>query len=259
MNILFGRRRSEKVFEKEPELRESFAQEVLDLEIDTNLNCTLSNIKALMELYTFAIEHYESIKNCKYLYYQERMQKLLSRPEVLKALSPPEEKPLEPTVKLPVERRCEKVLQNHKIEALNISQQIIENLKTQSDNLQNRIESRKKNRMSNSVRYRRSQEINQCDKSGGEARLNPIEVFEEQVEKIMEKFVEEKTTAKKEIEDKYAEYVRELTGMEGEIMQKVLRQLQKNMGEEIEESVRELEAKRNQAIAIARKALLNKC
>ena len=272
MNILFGRHKSVKILEHEPEIRSTFAQEVLDLEVETNFSCTLENIKALMELYTQAIEYYLPLKSPKLNYYHEKMQKLLTRADVLEVLGsenksqanenfqegPKINKIPANIVKLPLERTCEKVLQSHNLNSSSITKTVVEHLKTQNDSLKLRLESRKKARIEHPFKPKRP-ETSPFDRSGGEAKLSPIDAFEADVEAIMEKFVEEKNWARKETEEKYKEYVNELEEMEGDIMKKVLRELKKNMEIEIENRFKEIEENRNQAIALARKRLINKC
>ena len=273
MNILFGKRKSEHHTHIEPEISPSFAQTVLDLESELNYKCTMNNVKKLMELYTKAIEFYEEVKNPKYTHYQERMQILLTRKDVQALLN----KTVKPKFnhmhqeeikenigpnhvgksslpKLPLERNCEKVVQNHNVETSIVSKQIVEHLRTQSESLLQRVESRRNAR---SKRFRVF-ETNQCDKSGGEARITPAEEFELEVEIIMERFVEEKNIMKREIEEKYNEYLSEVNCMEGEIIKSLVGELKKNMKLEIEERIKEMEAKRAGAIAVARKKLANK-
>lgn len=281
MNILFGRRRSEKVCDKEPEVRITFAQEVVDLEAEINFNCTIEKVQKLTDLYTEAIEFYESLRNPKHFYYQERLQWLLSRPQVLSLLNSKRPLPtlnrslsdsssfvikpadfspksLTNTTKLPLERNCEKVLQNHNIESTSLSRKIFESFKAQSESLLSRLEHRKKTR-SDKRFFLKKQEMSQCDKSGGEARPSPVEEFEAEVERIMEVFVEEKTSVRKDIEEKYREYLLEIEGVDCDVMKSLKKELYKNMNTEISEKIKVLEAKRAQAIATARKNLVKNC
>ena len=230
----------------------------------------MDKVKKLMELYTKAIEFYEGEKNPKFTHYQERMQNLLTRKDVQELLN----ETVKPRAnrmdieeikedigsrhmsksslpKLPLERNCEKVVQNHIVETAVVSKKIVDHLRAQSESLLHRVESRRNARSKGFRKY----ETNQCDKSGGEARATPAEEFEEEVERIMERFVEEKTIKRREIEEKYSEYLSEVNCMEGEIIKSLAEELKKNMKVEIEETIKEIEAKRGQAIAVARKKL----
>jgi hypothetical protein len=50
-----------------------FAERILQLEMDLDFNCNLTTLKQLLELYSLAIEHYESVNDHRHLQYQERM------------------------------------------------------------------------------------------------------------------------------------------------------------------------------------------
>jgi len=83
MHILFGKKKSLKALSKPTfKLPPNFAQEVLALEEQVNINCTHSTITQLLSLYTQAIEYYEAERNLKHLHYHERMQHLLSKTNV---------------------------------------------------------------------------------------------------------------------------------------------------------------------------------
>ena len=73
MQFLFGRKRTE-VPSEVPRLAPTglpvqFAEEVIDLEGELRLRCSLNLVKRLTELYTQAIEHYAKEENEKYLHY----------------------------------------------------------------------------------------------------------------------------------------------------------------------------------------------
>ena len=86
---IFGRQKKIKEEPVEDNLPPSFAQNVLELETSLDFNCTLEVVNKLMELYTQAIEYYESIQNHNYLHYQERMHSILMRPDVIQILHRP--------------------------------------------------------------------------------------------------------------------------------------------------------------------------
>jgi hypothetical protein len=344
MNILFGKKRSQKPLKPSHHISKSFAQDLLDLEVEVNLNCNLEKVRKLMELYSKAIEFYEENKNPMYTYYNEKIQNLLARDDVVsilnnsctgksnqtntfvlnnpKNLEVSDKTPVAPSLEpnlvlkssisdksignqntlkknedkvivsnlipvlsqekilsneksleddkkgqarknsmtsLPLQRTCNKVLDSHTIETSTVSKKILQNLKNQSDSLANRLESRKNAKLTRRQSDIVPKETNQSDKSGGEAKITPIELFEEEMERIMERYVEDKTSAKKEIEEKYKEYLSEFQSMEGDIMQSLVKELYKNMNEEIDARVKDLEIKRAQAIAQAKKNLANSC
>ena len=67
-------------------LPSDFAMQILDKEIELETECTLQTLKEVVELYRTAIEYYEDMKNPKYWDFQERLQKILMRPTVLKVM-----------------------------------------------------------------------------------------------------------------------------------------------------------------------------
>ena len=238
MHILFGKRRSSKEQPKPtPMLSPNFAEQVIDLEEQINLNCTLPTVTRLIGLYTKAIEFYEAEKNLKHIHYQERMQSLLSRTNVIQLFKTtqnplPQVKPVlqispksasnshsfeekRTNSDLAVERTCEKVLKELVIENSHTFKKIQDNLKNQSDGLNQRLISRKQ---SQTPKYKGKfvfEETNQCDISAGEAKNNPVEEFENEVEGIMEKYIEEKVIEKQRVHEKYEEYFTETRMMRG--------------------------------------------
>lgn len=252
MNILFGRSRPTKV--PEPEIRPAFAQSVLDLEIEFNFSPSLASLQSLTNIYTEAIEFYESHKNPKFTYYKTKLQTLLSRPEVLSLLTPPQPIPIAKKVpNLQFNRSCEKTLQDYQTESSSLSKRIKDNVKTQSETLTDRLEKRKKTRNLNKIK---GTEARFVDQSAG---LNPVEVFESEVEEIMERYAESKALAKKQVEDVYSEYLLELGQNEDGILKEVLNQMKKTMAEEIVNKLKELDEKRAEEITLARKKLMSLC
>lgn len=69
------------------ELSEDLALSILETEQELEKKPTLELIQNLTNLYTQAIEHYESQENPNYLDFQEKLQKLLIRPQVFSILS----------------------------------------------------------------------------------------------------------------------------------------------------------------------------
>lgn len=59
---------------------------IIDKEIELETNCSLQVLNELVELYRVAIEYYEEVKSQKFWDFQERLQKILMRPNVLKVM-----------------------------------------------------------------------------------------------------------------------------------------------------------------------------
>lgn len=63
-----------------------FAMKLLDKEIELESNASMAALNELVELYRLAIEYYEHIQSQKFWDMQERLQKILMRPEILKIM-----------------------------------------------------------------------------------------------------------------------------------------------------------------------------
>ena len=145
---------------------------------------------------------------------------------------------------LAVERNCEKVIKAHTLESSTVSRKLQENLKNQYDRLDQRLFFRKQSTPKVVIKTQRFEEMNQCDISAGEAKVNPIEEFE--------KDVEEKIKIKEKIEKDYQEYFIESKSMKGEMAERLAQQLEKNMKEEIEDEIVRMNDRRNNEIKAAR-------
>lgn len=68
-------------------LPKNFAELVLDLEllIDSG-NFDIETVNKLMQLYSQAVEYYSGINDVRYVYYTERIQNMLVRPEILRLM-----------------------------------------------------------------------------------------------------------------------------------------------------------------------------
>ena len=89
MNILFGKRKPKHEIVKHTQaLSLSIGKEISFLEDTLLLNCTLPTVSRLMQLYTRSIEFYEAEKNLSHIIYQQKLQSLLSNPQVIKLFKP---------------------------------------------------------------------------------------------------------------------------------------------------------------------------
>ena len=70
------------------DLSPELATHIIEKELDLDKTVTLSLVQELTGLYTKAIEHYEAQENPKYLDFQEKLQKMLLRPQVFALLNP---------------------------------------------------------------------------------------------------------------------------------------------------------------------------
>ena len=67
-------------------LPSDFAMKLLDKEIELESNADILTLNDLVDLYRQAIEYYEDIKSQKFWDMQDRLQKILMRPEILKIM-----------------------------------------------------------------------------------------------------------------------------------------------------------------------------
>ena len=72
---------------KAVKLPKNFAELVLDLEllVDSG-NFDINTINQLMQLYSQAVEYYSGMNDVRYVYYTERIQNMLVRPEILRLM-----------------------------------------------------------------------------------------------------------------------------------------------------------------------------
>lgn len=293
MHILFGKKKSFKEMPKPTfKLASNFAQEVIELEEQVNVNCTVVTVTKLMSLYKQAIEFYEADRDLKHIHYQERMQNLMTKTNVIQVLTQaasPAPSPRPPPLISPkclslsfsrnleissptaiqicspkskpapadlvVERNCNKVLSDHKTENIDLGKKIHENLKHQSDNLSQRLLSRKLAQTPKVNKRFTFEETNQCDISAGESKLFVVEEFEKNIENILEKFIHIKNCEKRKIEEKYREYFDEIEMIRGDVKEKLVIELNRNMNKEIEKAVEAVERKREKELDEERKKL----
>jgi hypothetical protein len=67
-------------------LSNKFAMKIINKEIELETQCTLQNLKELVELYRVAIEYYEEIKDPKFWDFQKRLQKIFMSSPVIKMM-----------------------------------------------------------------------------------------------------------------------------------------------------------------------------
>lgn len=244
-----------------PSLPENFAQKLLELEEALDSHYTLPTLQSLTRLYSRGVEYHEAWDEPQYIHYQEKLHELLARRETLSLLTG--------TIndKLPLSQRIIEVKERQKHRSNALSWQLshsmlntrkiektIQHHSTQSGvnmrNLRKNIESQCRllgNRLE--VRKKKNRWVSETDIPAG----IPIRGdFEEEMEKVIEKFMNEKKRVKREIENKYKEQLDDIKRMgEGEAALSALHEVEKRKKEEIEKEIGELECvKEKEAIAI---------
>ncbi|CAG9323799.1 unnamed protein product [Blepharisma stoltei] len=295
-------------------LPSNFADQVLELEIQVETQESIEAFKSLMELYSKAIEYYNSIGDAKYKYYQERMISFIQKQDsILQAhasktastTTSPEKVPtsrhsvsttskllfheppfeVAPEVHRPTElaqrRAADKVMKQHEQESHVSIKHAQQNIKSQNDNLEQRVISRKRGL----TRYRSiSPETPSCcestfsfcspeasrldiperescegesDKSGGFAKPNISVIFDKGLEEIMEKYITEKIKESGRISKMYKEQIEEIKSIGGssEIINQIVKEMERNRENELKDLENSLEFKRKQEIDSLRKKM----
>lgn len=86
------------------QIPESLAQQIIEKELELESNCSLQVLTTLARHYKEAIEFYEEHGDLKHLHYQERLQKIFMRPNVLKMMQE-ENLPHKSSMRSQVQRR----------------------------------------------------------------------------------------------------------------------------------------------------------
>ena len=163
---------------------------------------------------------------------------------------------------LAVKRSCEKVIKQHSVRNSDLSKQLQDNLKKQYNGLSQRLFSRKQaNTPKHNMHFRfeePTENENEKELKTGGTRTNPVEEFENEIERILEQSIEEKNLARKEIEEKYREHLNEIEFFKGDVKVKLMQELHKNMQAEIQDLLTQIDKKRFDSISSARQRLNNK-
>ena len=205
----------------------------------------------------------------KYLHYKDRLQALLSRKDVLSILNPGNNNKSQETLKRPEEiktrnipkrqvsavfnqtapmpkKDAEDVISVHLHESSHASSRTKASIRDQEgDNLEKRLQARKR---ASSLKPQREEE--KPEKS----KISKIEMYQNEIEQIMEKYAEEKLMRMQIIKKKYKEQDNEIKAMQGngisqtEIFGKLREELDRNLKKELDELQQELQRERKEKI-----------
>ena len=217
----------------------TFTQEMRTLESALEYDCNIEIIKRLMEVYTAAIESYESVRDPTFSIYKQKLRNLLQKPEVQNEIKGQLKSPQNPSrpraltndpkskIELTSERITEKALQWHKSETIMTSEKIQENLRKQMDVLNARLHVRKKKSQQN----------------------QKITAFEKGVEEIMEEYIQEKHKVQCDIQEKYKDQIDDLNSMpKNDLILQVIKETNKKIGEELADNLRYVEVNKKKKI-----------
>ena len=251
-------------------LPSNFADQVLRLEISVEVESSMDSLRSLLELYSViltqqAIEYYESFRDPKYKYYQERMMELLQRQNTLLLASadPPRPRPsLSVSHDLLQKREADKAIKLYEAASQSVSRQVSMNLQSQNSSIVSRFNNRKSRNVSAEPKppqkfgkifggghHKRRSSEGESDRSGGGQNSKEAEQFEKELEEIMEASVMEKIEKTHEIKRKYRKQIEEIKQMKGNsLMDQLVKELERGMDEEMAALEIVLEEKRKIAI-----------
>ena len=76
-----------KAAEKKQSLPDDFFEQILTCEIQLKKGVTMTTLRKLVNLYSKAVEYYESINDPRYMRYSKSLQLLLTQPQIVKQIN----------------------------------------------------------------------------------------------------------------------------------------------------------------------------
>ena len=272
-----------------PRLSFDFGMRLLDKEAELERNCSVDIIQELVQLYTEAIEYYAYMKDKKSNDFQERMHKMFLRPDVIHGIR--QNTPSSPTKSVTMQQRklesenaklqksevAKDLLENQSSKSLNriidyqklrnieIARKAVMDFKTQDQDLEKRLDSRRKSMLTKSMdgsRYLNTSIVRQRDlRAVSEESDSPpgsfVKLIEEEDEKdieaelevIMEKYCNEKAKRIAEVQVKFEVQLMEMQG-EGALMEQIRQQIKTDMQSELLSISNEIEKQKNDEILV---------
>jgi hypothetical protein len=271
-----------------PALSKDFALKMIEKEAQLDRSCCLDVINELVEIYTEGIEYYSFIRDSKAQHFQEKMQRMFLRNDVMIAIKlktnqsvlrceTMEERKQEFDLK-----RCEsaakaqevmnntkthekelnRVIDYSKLRNIETARKAAMDFKAQDEDLNKRLASRKKSMLTKSMESFRYLNISQSTSLStvkeevqdplGVTFVNLITEEEEEtdidsLERIMEKFCQEKALKSSQIQVKYENQIN-LLEEEGSLFDQLRAQLKKDMQSELLTLTNEIESRKAEEI-----------
>ena len=262
---------------------------LLDKEAELERNCSVDIVNELVQLYTEAIEYYAYMKDKKSNDFQERMHKIFLRSDVIHAIR--QNTPSSPTKSVTMQQRklesenlklqksevAKDLLENQSSKSLNriidyqklrnieIARKAVMDFKSQDQDLQKRLDSRRKSMLTKSMdgsRYLnisivRERDLRAVSEESDSQTGSFVKLVEEEDEKdieaeletIMEKYCSEKAKRIADVQVKFEIQLMEMQG-EGMIMEQIRQQIKKDMQEELLIITNEIEKKKMEEILV---------
>lgn len=249
------------------------AIQMIELEMQLEQNCTYDTVMRLCKLYSQAIEFFDDKEDPKCFDIQNKLHKMLQRPEIIQILSNPSppilsQDPLSPenkksdyeTRKKGLSQQLSKKLEEERKNTLNgsdliikennkaqeVTDRIVISLNKQESELVTRRDSRR-----NSMRKRYASvtsEIETNDSSIREFRSN----LQEEVEEFLENHFASQSHAISDINARYETEINRLDG-QGGVFAMVVEQLKRNKVDEVTAVRKKFEGIRKETVAFIRK------
>ena len=242
--------------EPQPKVSGFFAMEMINLEISLEQNCNLPLIHQLAALYTQAIEFFDDKDDPKCYDIQQRLHKMLQRPEVISVLNSPS-KPPEPQHHSSFEQKRSNYEHSKKHMAVELSQAlaprishsssssdlladhtqkiqglisvISNNFSAQEKSLESRLTQRRVSMLNRSHSISSAGNIGEFDMSGG---CDREAIMQKEIEEVLENNFAMQAMAVAEINVKYETEIQQIDGHGGGLTM-VVEEMRKNKDAEV--------------------------
>ncbi|OMJ96282.1 hypothetical protein SteCoe_6 [Stentor coeruleus] len=247
-----------------------FAMKMIELEMELEQNCTKDMIHKLTELYSQAIEFFDDKDDPKCYDIQQRLHKLLKRPEVLRVLNSSDlsSENIEPTSFeqrredfenrkkamandfKDLERKSKNRLSVSEIIVTNVeeaevmSTKICESFSKQENNLESRLKERKKSMLERSQCFFESFRLQKSDMSGG---FDKELMMQNEIEEFLETNFAQQTTAVAEVNVRYETEIKQFDG-QGGVFAMVVEEMRKTKENEVQTMKNHYEKLRKEGI-----------
>lgn len=140
----------------------------------------------------------------------------------------------------PESKEAEKVIKKHRSDNNIVKVKLLENLRNQeSPDLESRAEARRRRSGTPTGSFCRTFSLNSAN------RMNTMNKYQEEVEKVLEKCVEERDVKVKEIKKKYKDEIKQVKMMgNDDVIAQVVGQMKSNLKVEINEMEKEIRDKK---------------
>ena len=214
----------------------NFAEHLLDQEMLLEDSPSKASVLQLVDLYSVipiqkAIEFYEDKNDLKYIYYHQRLQKMLQCPKVAPLLGGPLLKPKKPPS---LQNNSELIVSSHEQSSSSSGHLMAQNLSSQERNLHAKIQAR---RGRYAAIVKKKQKLN-------------IQEFQRELESVIEEFASRKYKEQSDIKEQYSKLKEKIRRDENGDVEKRLGDVDSMIQRDILKSTDKLEKERLEAIQV---------